>query len=58
VFKPAFPPTIATPQKVLEGMAAVKANRTLVVPSFIEHWSKDEASVEFMKGMSGLVSSF
>ncbi|KAG8908187.1 hypothetical protein FRB99_008730 [Tulasnella sp. 403] len=57
VFKPASPPTIPTPQKVFDGIVAVQATRAFVVPMFIETWSRDEAAVEVLKNLKGVIYS-
>ncbi|KAG8930870.1 hypothetical protein FRC02_003563 [Tulasnella sp. 418] len=57
VFKPSFPPTIPTPQKVFDGIISSGATRAFVVPMFAEAWSKDTGAIEVLKKLRGVIYS-
>jgi acyl-coenzyme A synthetase/AMP-(fatty) acid ligase len=59
VFRPTYPrpPTITTPETVLEALKALRPNVAFVVPSLLEAWSHDRDAVEFLKTLDNIVRS-
>ena len=57
IFRPAYPrpPMVTSPQTVLDTLKAVRANGAFVVPSILEAWAHDPATVDYLKTLNILV---
>jgi acyl-coenzyme A synthetase/AMP-(fatty) acid ligase len=60
VFRPTYPrpPTITTPETVLEALKALRPNVAFVVPSLLEAWIHDHDAVKFLKTLDNIVSIY
>jgi acyl-CoA synthetase (AMP-forming)/AMP-acid ligase II len=59
LFRPTYPypPTIASPETILQAFKALKPNVALVVPSILETWIHEPEAVQFLKTIDLIVSS-
>jgi hypothetical protein len=57
IFRPTYPrpPTVTSPQTVLDTLKAVRAGGAFVVPSLLETWVHDQAAVDYLKTLNILV---
>jgi hypothetical protein len=58
-FTPTYPrpPTITTPETVLEALEALKPNYAFVVPSLLEVWVHDRDAIKFLKSLDMIVGT-
>ena len=56
VFKPVERPAFPTPEKVLAGLVATKAEVVFVLPVFLEAWSQLPEAIASLKKMRAVVS--
>ena len=57
-FEPKSPAPLLTPDTLLCGARDTKADMIFCVPNFIEAWAQEKESVDYLKGIRGLVFYF
>lgn len=55
---PAKPPTMPTPDDIIEQAKKTKANAVVAVPAYIQAWAQSPSTVTFLSSLAFVVSAF